>query len=576
MCQIDVQSKVSRVCIILVAMMVLPMALCAATYYVTPGGTRTSGASTLDNWSTSNCYGTIISAIMQMSGGDEVVVNQGTYTGVANSIGRPSQAISQVLIPNGSAGAYTKVRARYPLDRDRPTIVDSGQDTDSEWDVWGRHIYVSGGQYIEVDGFFINARDNSDYLAVDITGESNHVKIRRCSLRRSITTDGNQSASLFQITGRSSYNLIEDCSLSGHYRYGFVVMGYGNDTDDTRSHHNIFRRCVARGDYVAGGEPFAPFAIYGHNNSAALGPHDNMFQNCIAIDGNNSIGATNTYKHSPWYIFKGQNSVTLTGCITLNNAVPFYYFFRTDYSGNNLSIINSVFAANIDTDATIDTAYWRGSGTTSGTDILSRCTFYGQPRGFSWNGTTTNGYIRNNLFVNLSNSAITFTGSYPTRSNNSFGSSSQAFGSSNVAYGSDLYYLVRVEQGSNRFGGGYNTEHVGAHIIFKHGTDGSLWGEQGWNTETAQLLWPWPYEDAIAYWFSQTNNPPSGASPATNNVTRGFCAANTSLTKYIWEYLGYQAPDDYSAGVAQDSVTNDTPDTTPPASPSGVSVQPID
>ncbi|HRT45128.1 MAG TPA: hypothetical protein P5054_08065, partial [Desulfomonilia bacterium] len=84
---------------IVFALVFMCVPLHAAVYYVSPGGTRTSGASTEGNWTNSNCYGTISAAIQRMSGGDEVVVNDGTYTGLNNVIGR----YNSINIPSGTA-----------------------------------------------------------------------------------------------------------------------------------------------------------------------------------------------------------------------------------------------------------------------------------------------------------------------------------------------------------------------------------------------------------------------------------------------------------------------------------------
>ncbi|HRT45557.1 MAG TPA: hypothetical protein P5054_10240, partial [Desulfomonilia bacterium] len=74
-------------CIFVFTLLLLAVPLHAAVFYVSTSGTRSSGASTAGDWSNANCYGTISAAIQRMSGGDEVVVNDGVYTGVNNVIG---------------------------------------------------------------------------------------------------------------------------------------------------------------------------------------------------------------------------------------------------------------------------------------------------------------------------------------------------------------------------------------------------------------------------------------------------------------------------------------------------------
>jgi hypothetical protein len=95
-----------------------------------------------------------------------------------------------------------------------------------------------------------------------------------------------------------------------------------------------------------------------------------------------------------------------------------------------------------------------------------------------------------------------------------------------------LKYLPRVESGTK-----------GATIMYKHGTDGTLYGETGYDTLSATALWPFPNEAKIkADMASYSGSGPSGA--------RGFATGTSmdgsaqSLTKYIWEYLGNQIPAD--------------------------------
>jgi hypothetical protein len=89
----------------------------------------------------------------------------------------------------------------------------------------------------------------------------------------------------------------------------------------------------------------------------------------------------------------------------------------------------------------------------------------------------------------------------------------------------------------------------GATIMKRFGVSGTLWGEPGYDQLTNEDLWPWPYEDKIKAVFAETNNPPGGNSPSTNNTKRGFAADGNglyggpiTLTSYIWEYLGIPMP----------------------------------
>ena len=94
-----------------------------------------------------------------------------------------------------------------------------------------------------------------------------------------------------------------------------------------------------------------------------------------------------------------------------------------------------------------------------------------------------------------------------------------------------LKYLLRIEEGSELKGSGYDKQDYGANVIARYGVDGSRYGDPGYNTLTTVSLWPWPNEDRIKNDFSLSSK-------------RGFCADGMTLTKYIWEYLGNKMPED--------------------------------
>jgi hypothetical protein len=93
-----------------------------------------------------------------------------------------------------------------------------------------------------------------------------------------------------------------------------------------------------------------------------------------------------------------------------------------------------------------------------------------------------------------------------------------------------LMYIARIEAGSALKGTGFGGGDYGANIVNRYGTDGSFYGDTGYNTQTSTSLWPWPNEARIQ------------KDMCTNaGVTRGMCAKG-SLTTYIWTYLGNPVP----------------------------------
>ena len=97
-----------------------------------------------------------------------------------------------------------------------------------------------------------------------------------------------------------------------------------------------------------------------------------------------------------------------------------------------------------------------------------------------------------------------------------------------------IKYLPRIETGSVLKGTGYGGADYGANIIYRYGTDGTFYGDSGYNTLSATSLWPWPNEariktDMAAYsvigFCANTDNPRTN----TGKIT---------LSSYVWEYLG--------------------------------------
>jgi hypothetical protein len=495
-----------------------PTILNAAVFHVKNGGLKSSGNSVVGDWSNNNCYSTIGAAIASMKGGDEVIVDDGRYVGTQNSI---------VNVPSGTVQNYSIIRARNPFG----STIDSGISGD--WNYYGRMVSISNDDaYIQVDGFRGINRDGSNNRFIEIYGH--YIKITRCQLR----TEGpdNRENSVFLIGNEASYVLVEDCAITGGYRYGFLVVGIGS-----APHHIVFRRCVGRADWSDSDEPISMFAVYGHNSSAALGPHDIYYQNCIAIDQNASVPDSDWKPYGPWYIFKGNSRVTLNGCITLNNdqtGSSSGSWLTNTYGGSGVYVNNSVFWG------------FKGIGLTlSGDDVqVSSSTFGGNSQGgFRLNASSNEASVVNCLFYDNTGGAI-IRNTPGVLLNNSFYNHSP-IGSKVVTFQNDLKYIFRVEEDSNRYAGGSNGGHVGAHIVNKFGKTGALWGESGWNQEQPESLWPWPYEDYIWEWMRVPNIPPSGATPRVNNTKRGFAADGQTLTDYIWSYLGNGVPDEYGSGL---------------------------
>jgi len=112
-------------------------------------------------------------------------------------------------------------------------------------------------------------------------------------------------------------------------------------------------------------------------------------------------------------------------------------------------------------------------------------------------------------------------------------------------------YILRLENDSPFKGAGSDGKDLGATILYRRGKSGTLYGEPGYDSLTAEPLWPFPNEDQIKTTMS--------AWDGLNDPKRGFAADGNglyggpiTLTSYIWEYLGNPFPgvDEIYAGVS--------------------------
>jgi len=460
-------------------------------------------------------YKTLQSAFAGMSGGDTLIIRDGTYTGDANQIRY------NLKPPSGSASAYTIVKAE-----NQGKVTFDGQDSRSMFYGYGTFTM----SYVQFDGIqWVNS--NSGH---DLTGSAHnnrtahHIKITRCGFEDNLAIN------------YASYVLVEDCYVTGKGRYNFIPF---------TSDHVIFRRCVARLDNAdGGGMPIAHFVNYTsqyveYQNCIAIDSNDQYYSNYEGVYGGfycrhvNTIGST-TYrssdtkirgsvvlnvKHSKWGSSPSEVFSVGNGCdnFLLENTV-FYDFL------NGMIVDNS-----IDMNFAINHNLFGKSTYTSAFNMISA-------------NTTSYGDVTNSVFFNLTNGTAisnakssSYNAFYGNKANlSSVSSSANNLTTVNPLSGSpaSIKYLPRVEANSSLAGKASDGGDIGATILYKIGQDGTMHGDTGYNITTADSLWPWPNESTIQTFF-RTYGSASNPSP-----TRGFCADGQTLSKYIWEYLGNTCP----------------------------------
>ncbi|MFA6216027.1 MAG: CFI-box-CTERM domain-containing protein [Candidatus Omnitrophota bacterium] len=508
----------------------------AATYYVAPTGSDTTG-----NGSNPTPWATPRYACTQMAGGDTLILKNGTYVDTT-----PTQlgCDNQIRPPNGTAGNYTIVKA----ENDWQAIIDwSGCGSISDGDEPIR-IYESGQtkQYIQVEGIKVINGTTAVY-----TRDCDHIKLKRLAIIASPAsgTDDSGYGESFIIARNSHYVLLEDSWSSGCIRYGVLVIGDNGNSGGSDTTHVIVRRVVIRMDYKFPGQPKACFSAYGGNDSDCGSVDNIVFQNCIAIDWNPGSGMTDIY--GGYYCPKFTKQVTFQGCIALNlkpgDGTCNGFYVLDNYRQN---IGPTSMADCIAWDVKGMGIYWdRGgeAGVRSVTATADQCTIGALTAGerYAWDRDYQNGDWINSTLLNsiIDTSALNDT-HIDTEKYNCYNIVAMPAGATNsITTDNGLLYLCRIETGSNCKGTGEGGKDIGANIFYKYGVDGTLWGEIDYATLTGTSLWPYPYEDQIRSDFRTVNAPKgAGTFPQTNDTTRGFCVNGTTLTKYIWEYLGNTIP----------------------------------
>lgn len=507
--------------------MLLPVPAWAATLYLCDDAAECN-AGDGSGWATGNdgndCASqaapcrTLEGAFAQMSGGDTLVIGDGTYQfeGGSNRINHYSN-----YPPSGSEGAYTIVQAEHP-----GQVRFDGEDQEDL-------LYVDGANgiaYVVFDGLqWVNPASGSRMSGAAHDDRTvHHVKFLRCGFEHY----GNISY--------SSHVLLEDCYAWGRGRYPFIVFV---------SDHVILRRCISRLDAADGhGMPISNFINYASQFV--------QFQNCIAIDSNDDSyddfeGIYGGFFVRESYDISGttyQSSDTaIRGCMVLNvhndrhGSGSGSASYSIGYGADNALIEHSVFwdlhagtffsYSYPDRDFRIDHTVF---GITTTDDHMT------------W-GNEQHGEVSSSLFFDIQGTAIDSVG---VSTNNAFfgnGTDQENVGSSSGEItGVDplteggLQYLPRIEATGALAGAGADGGDVGATILRRIGEPGSLWGGPGFDATTSECLWPWPDEQIVAAAFrSGVSDPPSD---------RGFAAEGQSLTRYVWEYLGNPMPAELCEG----------------------------
>ncbi len=445
--------------------------------------------------------------LMSTTGGDTVIIQPGIYANTNDAIIDP---------PSGTASSYNIIKAAI----DGTVIISGIRDHPINSYYTNNNLYFSSSAYVQIEGLHFKGKGIKG-------GDGAYIKFFRTSF------DDGPNGNEYVFSSGGSYILLEDCFFYGPG--GRQALAF------YEADHIIVRRAVIRHDHgwhsVDGKEePTGVATIYNSNFVE--------FQNVILLDSYEdplSVGS-NFWAGGVSFASNGPSNTenTIRGLISINvqgtthnfggygNIGPVSIYDEAvyadpslPYSGYALVVMNNG-GGNLKT-ATIDKA-----------TIVNYNTMVSLFGGPNFETTITNSIgqaiTQVPFVINDGNNVL---GSY----NNCNGCEHTGSTSYDAAQ-NGLLYLPRIETGSILATAGENGSQMGATIVNRIGVSGTLYGETGYNIETNQPLWPYPYEARIKKEMCEDMG-----------ETRGFCAAGNglngnpiTLTSYIWEVLGNPCP----------------------------------
>ncbi len=442
-----------------------------------------------------------------MSGGDVLIIPDGSYSGEENSF----NGSASVLIDSGSATAYTTWIAENPGHATIPSMESKGAE----------YVAYKGLHFVP----------SATRTGVTISGESkggvssNNIKVIMCSTR-----DGG-----FQAISGARNILFEDVYAYGDSRAIFRVGSTG-----TPSQNIIFRRAVGRHDYSTSSNPTAMFMQYGGENV--------LYQNCIAIDqSENAANFSSAYDHYGAWETKNGSNIFIKDSIAINIVEEFHF---GDTNTDNTNILNSVFwdigtgstswSANTTYDnLTIGDVNAQNTNNTYDDRSASSTVLFTDSIFHDIEGTgTESGYRSKRILYEVDESSHNLFN--PIQPDITIGDTTDIITNIDPVDGvpgngvAGILYPIRIENGSDSDEMG-----LGANVIYRRGVSGTIWGEPGYDDLLDVPLWPWPFEDEINIKMASAD-----VSSGSINVTgaRGFAVPGETLTNYIWSYLGNVPP----------------------------------
>lgn len=473
-----------------------------ALYYVDAAAANDSGSGAIGS---PKKYITSAIALMTSSGGDTVIVKDGTYGNASDGIE------TSTTFPTGVAGAFNTIKAENP-----------------------GGVRITANLNTPLALFWVKFQDLVWATSTQKNINGNFLYFKNCGFKGG-PSSGN---ALNLAVGTNDVDtvsdiLLEDCwSWGAGGRYNILVFN---------AQRVILRRPVVRHD---GGwsDP---------SNPGGLPESGITFYNCQDCIAQNPIVIDSNLDYDYWYgpLYNLENAgITIPnknnryeGVIALNNdGVGIYH----DHDTPNTVFENVVLWDNLNGgisggNGAISFATIGMSNVSSSGDFMGGVGYWGAYTGPSFINGIITGFTSGTDIQG--ESSFTYSDTY----NNSASSSGTGVITRNPRTSANgLLYLTRIEGSGFLNTAGSSGARIGANVLFKIGEDGTFHGNTGYRTVTSNTLWPWPNEDLIKLNFGEDGTANSRRGFANTTAKQKDGTSNVTLTSYIWEYLGNPIPSD--------------------------------
>jgi hypothetical protein len=416
--------------------------------------------------------------------------------------------------------------------------------------------------------------DSQNPITIDT---SDHIKLLKLA---GYNAPCNNNTAVFVITN-TSYALVEDSHAWGCGRYKFLAY---------QSQNIIFRHNVARHDSaeVSGGvigtwgRQCAQFTMYDSTNilwqndisvdSGELDASTGNLYGGIWSENNASVDNSGKYEGDIFINLKTGTDPSIMNGASINdqkligtreisnvaiiNSIAGIWTNRLDTTVNPANLlIHHITAVNLtggspNTGNSADGVGAVELSNTNFTQELAEDSIFQQDNSYGLAGYLNSDY--NIFYSNTANFGTSASPATPT-----------AGAHDRLSTNPLLLYPVRVEAGSPAKGTASDGGDVGATILYRIGTPGTLLGDTGYDTLTTIPLWPWTDEAVIK---SDMASYTGQGDPGVRGFTapgNGLYGGPITLTSYIWESLGNACP----ADVCTTSTGTTTTATAPTFSP---------